>query len=158
MLLGSAAVVLLQALTGLDAIRALALLVLLLVVSPVIGRVLRVLSLDVSQKPPVRVAVIGNPVATELLRREVERSAGRYEFLGRIAPPGDNDGSVALMALETLRSAVVEHDIRLLILSPTASRELVLDELVGDCLDLPVQLVELTAFCRPSSVMSRSRR
>jgi lipopolysaccharide/colanic/teichoic acid biosynthesis glycosyltransferase len=70
-------------------------------------------------------------------------------FVGRIATLGDinSPGSVPVLArLGELRGALIEHDIQLLILSPATSREPVFDELVSNCLDLPLQLVELSYF------------
>jgi exopolysaccharide biosynthesis polyprenyl glycosylphosphotransferase len=96
-----------------------------------------------------RIAIIGDARVARRLRDDLERGSRPYVFAGRIATLGDfaSPGSVPILArLGELREALIEHDIHLLILSPTTSREPVFDELVASCLDLPVQLVELSYF------------
>jgi exopolysaccharide biosynthesis polyprenyl glycosylphosphotransferase len=101
-----------------------------------------------TRRPHTRVAIIGDSGVATRLRDDLERRPGRYVFVGRIAMDGDLSSTSmgALAGLPALRAALVEHDIQLLILSPSASREKVFDELVGNCLDLPVQVVELSYF------------
>jgi lipopolysaccharide/colanic/teichoic acid biosynthesis glycosyltransferase len=96
-----------------------------------------------------RFAIIGEANVASRLHHDLERGSSPYVFAGRIASLGDasSNGPVpALARLGGLRQALIEHDIQLLVLSPTISREPVFDELVNNCLDLPVQLVELSYF------------
>ncbi len=147
MLAGSATILILEALTGLGGLAALGLLAALGVVSAVIGRVLASFGRSRTHKSPVRVAVIGGAAVAERLRADLGEYPDRFALVGRIALPGDDDASVpALAELERLRQAVVEHEIRLLILSSAAPRLLVFDELVSRCLDLSVKVVELPSF------------
>ena len=147
LLLGSATFLILEALTGLRGVGALGLLAGLEVSSAAIGRTSAILKRGRVQQPSVRVAVIGGAAVAERLRSDLGRASHRFEFAGRIAPPGDDKGSVrALAELDGLRQAVVEHRIGLLILSSSAPRLLVFDQLVSCCLDLPVKLVELPSF------------
>ena len=147
LLLGSATFLILEALTGLRGIGALGLLAGLEVSSLAIGRASAIFKRGRAQQASVRIAVIGGAAVAERLRSDLGRASHGFEFAGRIAPPGDDDGSVrALAELDGLRQAVVEHDIGLLILSSSAPRLLVFDQLVRRCLDLPVKLVELPSF------------
>ena len=146
LLLGSATFLILEALTGLSGIGALGLLAGLEVSSAAIGRTSAIFKRGRAQ-PSVRVAVIGGAAVAERLRSDLGRASHRFEFAGRIAPPGGDNGCAgALAELDGLRQAVVEHGIGLLILSSTAPRLLVFDQLVSCCLDLPVKLVELPSF------------
>ncbi|HEY6398242.1 MAG TPA: exopolysaccharide biosynthesis polyprenyl glycosylphosphotransferase, partial [Solirubrobacteraceae bacterium] len=111
--------------------------------------VLPALSRRRSRESHARIAIIGDAGVARRLRHDLDRGALQYVFVGRIASLGDitSPGSVPVLArLGQLRAALIEHDIQLLILSPTTSREPVFDELVSNCLDLPVQLVELSYF------------
>ena len=146
LLFGSAALLLLEALTGLRGIGALGLLAGLGVSSVAIGRAAAIFKRGRAHPPSVRVAVIGGAAVAERLRSDLKASH-RFEFAGRIAPSGNDSGSVrALAELDGLRQAVVEHGIGLLVLSSAAPRLLVFDQLVSCCLDLPVKLVELPSF------------
>lgn len=100
------------------------------------------------RRPRKRIAIIGDAGVAKRLRNDLERGPNRYVFVGWIAMPGDLSPTTMqpLAGLRALREVLVEHDIQLLILSPSASREKVFDELVGTCLDLPVQVVELSSF------------
>lgn len=147
LLLGSATFLILEALTGLRGIGALGLLAGVDVSSVAIGRASEIFKRGRAQQPSVRIAVIGGAAVAERLRADLARAPHRFEFAGRIAPPGTDDSSVgALAELDGLRQAVVEHGIGLLILSSSAPRLLVFDQLVNCCLDLPVKLVELPSF------------
>ena len=146
LLLGSATFLILEALTGLRGIGALGLLAGLEVSSLAIGRASAILKRGRAQQPSVRIAVIGGAAVAERLRSDLGRASHGFEFAGRIAPPGDGDGSVrALAELDGLRQAVVEHDIGLLILSSSAPRLLVStsSSLLWTCL---WKLVELPSF------------
>jgi lipopolysaccharide/colanic/teichoic acid biosynthesis glycosyltransferase len=146
-LLGSATFLILEALTGIRGIGALGLLAGFEVSSAAIGRAFATFTRGRAQQPSVRIAVIGGAAVAERLRSDLGRASHRFELVGRIAPPGDAGGSVRLLAeLDGLRRAVVEHGIGLLILSSSAPRLLVFDQLVSCCLDLPVKLVELPSF------------
>jgi lipopolysaccharide/colanic/teichoic acid biosynthesis glycosyltransferase len=147
LLLGSATVLILEALTGLHGLGALGLLAGLQVSSVAIGRRSAILNRGRGQQPSVRIAVIGGAAVAERMRSDLGSASRRFEFAGRIAPPGgDDDSGRALAELDGLRQAVVEHGIGLLILSSSVPRLLVFDRLVSCCLDLPVKLVELTSF------------
>jgi exopolysaccharide biosynthesis polyprenyl glycosylphosphotransferase len=100
------------------------------------------------RRPRKRIAIIGDAGVAKRLRNDLERGPNRYVFVGWIAMPGDLSPTTMqpLAGLRALREVLVEHDIQLLILSPSASRDKVFDELVGTCLDLPVQVVELSYF------------
>src|ERR1700729_2370967 len=147
LLLGSATFLILEWLTGLRGIGALGLLAALEVSSVAIERASAIFKRGGTQQPSMRIAVIGGALVTERLRSDLGRAPHRFEFVGRIAPPGADDGSTTSLAeLDGLREAVVEHGIELLILSAAAPRLLVFDQLVGRCLDLPVKVVELPSF------------
>ncbi|MGZ4185033.1 MAG: sugar transferase [Solirubrobacteraceae bacterium] len=147
LLLGSATFLILEALTGLRGIGALGLLAGFEVSSAAIGRAFARFKRGRAQQPSVRIAVIGSAAVAERLRSDLGRASRRFELVGRITPPGEDDGSVRPLAeLDGLRRAVVEHGIGLLILSSSAPRLLVFDQLVSCCLDLPVKLVELPSF------------
>ncbi len=106
-----------------------------------------IVRLSSRQRPPVRVAVIGDAVVAERLRRDLERSSRRYAFAGRIAVPGtDEHLQRALAPLYRMRAALLEHQVQVLVLSSTAPREAVYAEFVSRCLDMPVRLVELPRF------------
>jgi lipopolysaccharide/colanic/teichoic acid biosynthesis glycosyltransferase len=147
LLVGSAAASLLQALTGLNWVAGLLLVAALLAFPVAIDRVTAVLRRGQRQRTLTRIALIGGAAVAKRMRSDLDRGSHSHAFVGRIAMPGDTGGSLPPLAeLDGIREALVEHKIQLLILSPTASRELVFDELVSRCLDLPVQLVELSYF------------
>jgi lipopolysaccharide/colanic/teichoic acid biosynthesis glycosyltransferase len=147
LLLGSATFLILEALTGLRGVAALGLLAGAEVSSAAIARAAAIFKRGRAQQPTLRIAVIGGAPVAERLRSDLVRASHRFEFAGRIAPSGDDGSSVrALAELDGLRQAVVEHGIGLLILSSSAPRLEVFDQLVSCCLDLPVKLVELSSF------------
>jgi exopolysaccharide biosynthesis polyprenyl glycosylphosphotransferase len=136
-------------LTGIPWTVAVAILAASLILPVGLDAVLPALSPRRSGESLVRIAIIGDAGVARRLGDDLERGSHQYLFAGRIATLGDitSPGSVPVLArLGELRAALIEHDIQLLVLSPTASREPVFDELVGSCLDLPVQLVELSYF------------
>ena len=149
-LLGAIAASLLafEALTGLDWFIALAILAIALAAPAAVDLALWPFARGRARRPDTRIAVIGDAGVATRLRNDLERGPSRYVFVGRIEMPGDQSATSmeAVAGLRELRVALVEHDIQLLILSPSASREKVFDELVGNCLDLPVQVVELSSF------------
>jgi lipopolysaccharide/colanic/teichoic acid biosynthesis glycosyltransferase len=146
LLIGSATFFILEALTGLRGVAALGVVAALEMSSVSIGRAASWLRRGSGQRSPVRVAVIGAPDVAERLRSDLDRYSRRFALVGRIALPGEDGAELALADLGGLRQAVLEHDIRLLILSSTAPRLPVYDELVSRCLDLSVKLVELPPF------------
>jgi lipopolysaccharide/colanic/teichoic acid biosynthesis glycosyltransferase len=161
LLVASLALVIVEALTGSSAVLVLWIIAALLVSATAIGRIVEMFERRLMHRLPTRIAVIGSAAVARRLQDDLDHSSRRYRLIGRIALPGDADGATtALATLDGLRRAVVEHDIRLLILSSGAPRLLVFDELVSRCLDLPVQLVELTSFyeatfgCVPISEMN----
>ncbi len=147
LLVGSATLVILETLTGLRGIDVLGLLASLLVLAAAVDRAFALLERGRTHRPPVRVAVIGSAAVAKRLQDDLDHASRRFALVGRIALPGDIDGSrLELATLDGLRQALVEHNIRLLILSSAAPRLLVFDALVSRCLDLPVRLVELPSF------------
>ncbi len=147
LLAGCATILALRALTGVGGVDALGLLAGVGVVAATLGRAFAVVGRSRARTPPVRVAVIGSAALAERVRADLDQSPRRYTLVGRIALPGDDDASAdTLGPLDGLRQAVLEHHIRLLILSSAAPRVLVFDELVSRCLDLPVKLVDLPSF------------
>lgn len=147
LLVGSVTVVILETFTGLGGIDVLGLVAALLVSAAAISQAVGPLVPGRSHRAPVRVAVIGSAAVTKRLQDDLKHCSRRFALVGRIALPGESDGSaLALASLDGLRQAVVEQNIRLLILSSAAPRLLVFDELVSRCLDLPVRLVELPSF------------
>jgi lipopolysaccharide/colanic/teichoic acid biosynthesis glycosyltransferase len=147
LLVGSITLVVVEAVTGLGGFTALVLLIALVAISAAIDRGTGIVEGRRVRKGPVRVAVIGGTAIAGRLRTDLDRMSRRLILVGRIAGPGEPDGSAgALTELDRLREAVVEHDIQLLILGPTVPRLQVFEELVSRCLELPVRLVELSAF------------
>ena len=147
LLLGSATFLILEALTGLRGIGALGLLAGLEVSSLAIGRASAIFKRGRAHQPSVRIAVIGGAAVAERLRSDLDRPRTGSSSRGASHLRATTSGSVrALAELDGLRQAVVEHGIGLLILSSSAPRLLVFDQLVSCCLDLPVKLVELPSF------------
>ena len=100
----------------------------------------------------VRIAVIGSQRSADDLAREL-RLAGipDYVVAGRISvtDPPREDGTEEvprLGSLEELGEIVRQHRLQLLVMSGEAPRFLVFDEVSRSCLQLPVRLWELTAL------------
>jgi exopolysaccharide biosynthesis polyprenyl glycosylphosphotransferase len=147
LLLGSGALLVVQALTGVRGIADLGLLAGFGILGAAMSQGISLLWGRRARWPGTRVAVIGGAALVERLRGDLDGRSREFEIVGRIAVPGDDDPSTPVLAsLDRLHQAVVEHDIRLLILSPRAPRLMVFDELASRCLDLPVKLVELPSF------------
>jgi exopolysaccharide biosynthesis polyprenyl glycosylphosphotransferase len=138
---------LMEAITGLRGTRAIVIFAGVLVVSVLAGRIVELLGRSWAQKRKIRVALIGSHLVAQRLVRDLERCSSRYVCVGRIAAPGEmTESEPALAELGDLRHTLIARDIRLLIRSPTAPERQVVDELVSGCLDLHVQLVELSSF------------
>jgi len=137
-----------KALSGVSWFVALAILAAALALPATVDLALSPFARGRKRRPDTRLAIIGDAGVGKRLRNDLDRGPSRYVFVGRIAMPGDHSSTSMepLAALRELRDALVEHEIQLLILSPSASREKVFDELVRNCLDLPVQVVELSYF------------
>jgi exopolysaccharide biosynthesis polyprenyl glycosylphosphotransferase len=139
----------LMSITGVSAIVGLAILAVALVLPAALDLMRPWLPRRRRHRPLRRVAIIGEASVARRLHDDIERGSRPYVFVGRIATMGDSasNGSGSVLArLGGLRQALIEHNIQLLVLSPTIAREPVFDELVNSCLDLPVQLVELSYF------------
>ncbi len=97
-----------------------------------------------------RMALVGGDDAAAALRDELASTGVTgYEVVGRIvaAPPGDPGRVPVLGDLRHLGGLVVEHELDLIVLAPGAPRMMVFDEMASSCLELPVRLVDLDAFC-----------
>jgi exopolysaccharide biosynthesis polyprenyl glycosylphosphotransferase len=95
----------------------------------------------------VRVAFIGTGEASRRLAVDLARAGvSSYRLLGRVDVRGDRGGAVPVIAeLGALREAIVRERIDLLVLGSGVARLRVFDALAG-CLDLRIQLTELSAF------------
>jgi exopolysaccharide biosynthesis polyprenyl glycosylphosphotransferase len=145
-LIGLVAFVTMTTATALQSITALAVVVAVGLLGLVLGLALKQLRQTRGHPTPARVAVIGSMAVAQRLRADLEGYARRFSVVGRIALPDESDLAPALADIDGLRQAVLENDIRLLILSSAAPRLAVYDQLVSHCLDLPVKVVELPRF------------
>jgi exopolysaccharide biosynthesis polyprenyl glycosylphosphotransferase len=92
-----------------------------------------------------RIAVIGTSATTATIGRELDQAGiASIEVAGRIGSAADVE---QLGTLDDLGRLVVEHEIDLLVLTRTASRLQVFEEMTRSCLDLPVRMIDLTSFC-----------
>jgi exopolysaccharide biosynthesis polyprenyl glycosylphosphotransferase len=99
----------------------------------------------------VRVAVIGSARASDSLRRELQLAGlHSYDVVGRIAlpdQPHEPDGEVRMLGtLNRLGPAVERHRVDLLLMSTSAPRMAVFDEMTRSCLHTQVRLRELSSF------------
>lgn len=100
---------------------------------------------------PLRIAVLGSAEFASAIQRELDAIGGHREvkMLGLLNPFGGsmpNGQDRHAWALRRVRSAVVEHEIELLVRGPgsAASRSGrdVYDNLAEGCLDLPVRMID----------------
>jgi exopolysaccharide biosynthesis polyprenyl glycosylphosphotransferase len=103
---------------------------------------------------PVRLAVIGAPVLAGTFVREMEAAGVRdHCIVGWISgaaasEPGDDRPPRSsldlrwLGSVENVRSAVVQHEIDLLVMTRRGASPDLLQEVVERCVDLPVRMVE----------------
>jgi exopolysaccharide biosynthesis polyprenyl glycosylphosphotransferase len=96
----------------------------------------------------VRVAFVGEPEAALRLAGDLSHHRrANARVVGRIAANERRAGPVPVIGvLGDLRAALVGARVDLLVLGPGVARLDVFDELAETCLDLPVHLVELSAF------------
>jgi exopolysaccharide biosynthesis polyprenyl glycosylphosphotransferase len=114
-------------------------------VAAVVGEHARALT---SSPRPIRIAFIGSAEAARRLGVDLARAdVPRYELVGRIAERGDRDDRVPIVGqLGGLRAAVLRRRIDLVVLGNAVARLPVFDELAATCLDLRLQLTELSVF------------
>ena len=95
----------------------------------------------------VRLAFIGTSEAADRLADDLKRArVSSHRMVGRVDAHGDDDGAVPVIAeLGDLRAAIIRERIDLLVVGSGVSRLVVFDTL-AECLDLPVQFTELSAF------------
>jgi exopolysaccharide biosynthesis polyprenyl glycosylphosphotransferase len=95
-----------------------------------------------------RVAFIGGREAAERLASDLARArVGAYELTGRIDAFGDDGGTVRVIGeLGALRETILHERIDLLVLGSGVGRLTVFETLAGSCLDLRIQISELSAF------------
>jgi exopolysaccharide biosynthesis polyprenyl glycosylphosphotransferase len=96
----------------------------------------------------VRVAFVGGPEAALRLAGDLgHHRRAHARLVGRIAAEaGDGDAVPVLGALGGLRATLIAARVDLLVLGSGVARLELFDELAETCLDLPVHLVELSAF------------
>lgn len=97
-----------------------------------------------------RIALIGPAGVAGALQRELEQSsAARFRLAGRVATGshGQSGDIPVLGSLERLAEIVLEHDIDLLVIAPSAPRLEVFETVANSCLELPVRVVDLNSFC-----------
>ena len=96
----------------------------------------------------IRVAFIGSGEAAQRLSHDLARSRfSAYELVGMIGVSGEPDPRVPVVgALGELRTVVLRERIDLLVLGSAVARLTVFDELASSCLDLRLQITELSEF------------
>jgi exopolysaccharide biosynthesis polyprenyl glycosylphosphotransferase len=96
----------------------------------------------------IRVAFIGSGEAAQRLSHDLARSKfSAYELAGMIGLGGEPDPRVPVVgALGELRAVVLRERIDLLVLGSAVTRLTVFDELASSCLDLRLQITELSEF------------
>lgn len=102
-----------------------------------------------------RLAVIGSADEASTLAEELRASQmWRYEVLGRVARGPNDAGSdqpdhdpLLLGSLEELEEVIIEHRVDLLVMTASAPRLAVAEELCRSCLHLPVRFSDLSDFC-----------
>ena len=96
----------------------------------------------------VRIAFIGSAEAARRLGVDLARARQTsYVLVGRIQVGGDDQGTVPVLGrLGELRATVLHERLDLLVLGSAVARLQVFDELTESCLDLGLQLSELSAF------------
>jgi exopolysaccharide biosynthesis polyprenyl glycosylphosphotransferase len=113
--------------------------------SATIGEHVRALTLS---RHCVRIAFIGSADAARRLGVDLARARqASYVLVGRIQVGDDGEGTVPVLGrLGELRDTVVRERIDLFVLGSAVARLEVFDELTESCLDLGLQLSELSAF------------
>ena len=96
----------------------------------------------------IRVAFIGSGEAAQRLSHDLARSRfSAYELVGMIGVSGEPDPRVPVVgALGELRAVVLRERIDLLVMGSSVARLTVFDELASSCLDLRLQITELSEF------------
>jgi exopolysaccharide biosynthesis polyprenyl glycosylphosphotransferase len=96
----------------------------------------------------LRIAFVGSAEAARRLGVDVARAhQSSYAVVGRIQVDDDDTGQVRVLGrLGELRATVLRERIDLLVLGSAVARLPVFDELAETCLDLRLQLSELSAF------------
>jgi exopolysaccharide biosynthesis polyprenyl glycosylphosphotransferase len=96
----------------------------------------------------IRVAFIGSGEAAQRLSHDLARSkVPAYELVGMIGLGGEPDPRVPVVgALGELRAVVLREHIDLLVLGSAVARLTVFDQLASSCLDLRLQITELSEF------------
>jgi lipopolysaccharide/colanic/teichoic acid biosynthesis glycosyltransferase len=101
-------------------------------------------------RQPVRTLLAGSASSLQALREELAfRRIGRYTLVGflSVSPPepeAANDTSLA--TLSELRSVVLQHDVKLILMASEIPRIAVFDAMARDCTDLDVRLCDLSQF------------
>jgi exopolysaccharide biosynthesis polyprenyl glycosylphosphotransferase len=101
-----------------------------------------------SSRRCVRIAFIGSAEAARRLGVDLARARQTsYVLVGRIQVRDDDEGTVPVVGrLGELRASVLRERIDLFVLGSAVARLTVFDELTESCLDLGLQLSELSAF------------
>jgi exopolysaccharide biosynthesis polyprenyl glycosylphosphotransferase len=150
-LLGTAALVLLQLVTGLPGLIA-SEMAIVLVATSTVSLLSYAAGPGIRRHAPIRVALIGSQRNANDLARELGLAGiPTYEVVGRIAvssgPVDVSADEVPLLgALDRLAEAIERNDIDLLVMTSEAPRFMVFEELSTTCLHLPVRLWELSSF------------
>lgn len=102
---------------------------------------------------PLRVAVLGSPVFAAGLEREIAAgSADRFEVVGwlNVGDSALEDGSMQIGTLDSIRAAITEHEIDLLVRGPglwegDISRQ-AYQAIAEGCVGLPVRMIDGNQF------------
>jgi exopolysaccharide biosynthesis polyprenyl glycosylphosphotransferase len=100
-------------------------------------------------RPPIRSLLVGSTSLLQALREELDFHRISHTLVGRVAvSPDERDAAsdTRLGTLTELRSVLLAHDVKLILMTSEVSRMAVFDAIARECHDLDVRLCDLSEF------------